>query len=523
MSFLPPRDRERLAAIERLRLQLQEPAPTATLPAAIATDPAVLGEADFDAVICGGTLGIILAAALQRRGWRIAVLERGLLRGRDQEWNISRHELRVFLELELLSLAELEEAIATEYNPARVAFAGGPELWVRDILNLGIDPVRLLATLKAKFLAAGGKLLEGAPFIRASVRPDGVVVMAGNAAGEAGDRPEFLTLTARLLIDAMGNFSPIVRQARQGARPDGLCLVVGSCAQGYSACETGDLLVTLGPATNGYQPFWEAFPARDGRTTYLFTYVDAASGLTLEDLWADYERTLPGYQGVELAELTLQRSLFGFFPSYRQSPLRVPWDRVLPVGDSSGTQSPVSFGGFGFLVRHLERLTFGIEAALQANALRRQDLALLQPYQPNIAVTWLFQQAMRVPTKPNYRTVDFPGDRINALLGSVFAAMERLGDEALRPFLQDVVRFPALTQTLLLTAALHPNRVVPVVPQVGVPALLDWTGHFLQLGLYHGLAGWEQPITALADRLPPQQRYVLQRWRDAWTYGAGAK
>ncbi|MEO0949100.1 MAG: FAD-binding oxidoreductase [Cyanobacteria bacterium J06641_5] len=515
---MPSRDRERLTAVDLLRLQLQTS--TTTPPAVVMEADKPLGTVDFDAIVCGGTLGIVLAAALQQRGWRIAVLERGILRGRDQEWNISRHELRVFLELELLSPAELEAAIATEYNPARVAFAGGPELWVRDILNLGVDPVRLLATLKTKFLAAGGKLLEEAPFTGASVRPDGIVVTARSAAGAGGERRDPLTLSARLLIDAMGNFSPIVRQARKGARPDGLCLVVGSCAQGHSACDTGDLLVTLGPATNGYQPFWEAFPARDGRTTYLFTYIDAASDLTLEDLWTDYEQTLPGYQGIELAELTLQRSLFGFFPSYRQSPLRVPWNRVLPIGDSSGAQSPVSFGGFGFLVRHLERLTLGVEAALQADALQQQDLALLQPYQPNIAVTWLFQQAMRVPPD---RAADFPGDRINALLGSVFAAMERLGDDALRPFLQDVVRFPALTQTLLLTAVLHPNRVVPVVPQVGVPALLDWTKHFLQLGLYHGLAGWEQPIMALGDRLPPQQRYVLQRWRDAWLYGAGVK
>lgn len=512
MSFLPPRDRDRLATVERLRQQFL--APTADVPAVVATAAEPLGETDFDAVICGGTLGIILAAALQQRGWRVAVLERGQLRGRDQEWNISRHELRGFLELELLDPAELEAAIATEYNPARVAFAGGPELWVRDILNLGVDPVLLLDTLKAKFLAAGGKLLEGAPFLEASVRPDGAIVTAGNANGTG----KITSLKTRLLVDAMGNFSPIVRQARQGARPDGLCMVVGSCARGYPACDTGDVLATLGPAQKGYQGFWEAFPARDGRTTYRFAYADVASDLTLEELWADYERALPGYQGVELTELSLVRSLFGFFPSYRQSPLRVPWDRVLPVGDSSGAQSPVSFGGFGFLVRHLQRLTLGIEAALQADALRQQDLALLQPYQPNIAVTWLFQQAMRIPAD---RAV--PGDRINALLGSVFAVMDRLGDEALRPFLQDVVRFPALTQTLLLTAALHPTRVVPIIPQVGVPALVDWTGHFLQLGLYHGLAGWEQVIAALADRLPERQRYVLQRWREAWLYGSGVR
>ena len=69
---------------------------------------------DFDLAIAGGTLGIILAAALQQRGFKVAVIERGELKGRAQEWNISRAELMVLVEMELLSAAELEIAIVTE-------------------------------------------------------------------------------------------------------------------------------------------------------------------------------------------------------------------------------------------------------------------------------------------------------------------------------------------------------------------------------------------------------------------------
>jgi len=36
-------------------------------------------------------------------------------------------------------------------------------------------------------------------------------------------------------------------------------------------------------------------------------------------------------QGVELDSLDPQRILFGFFPTYRQSPLRPAWDRILQV------------------------------------------------------------------------------------------------------------------------------------------------------------------------------------------------
>ena len=38
---------------------------------------------------------------------------------------------------------------------------------------------------------------------------------------------------------------------------------------------------------------------------------------------------------------------------------------VLPVGDASGIQSPLSFGGLGAMCRHLERLTDALSEALE--------------------------------------------------------------------------------------------------------------------------------------------------------------
>lgn len=476
------------------------------VPQAVKTSSEPLGRIDYDVVISGGTLGVLIGAGLQQRGWRVALLERGVLRGREQEWNISRQELAVFLALDLLSQAELEQAIASEYNPARVLFHEGIQLWVTDVLNVGVDPVFLLDKLKAKFMAAGGKLLEKTPFSAAVVHPDGVGIQAGET-----------TLTTRLLLDAMGNFSPIVQQTRKGKKPEGVCLVVGSCAQGYPNNDTGDLIASFTPIQNQCQYFWEAFPARDGRTTYLFTYLDAhPQRPSLEFFVEEYLRLLPQYQNVQLSQLNFKRVLFGFFPSYRQSPLRMEWNRILPVGDSSGMHSPVSFGGFGSMVRHLQRLTLGIEEALQADALTRSDLALLQPYQPNISVTWLFQRAMSVGVEQQ-----LPPNQINVLLSGVFAAMERLGEQVLRPFLQDVVQFRALTQTLALTALTKPHLVVPIIPQLGLPTLLDWLVHYTNLGLYSALPPIGQQIAPLAKHLPPAQRYTYHRWLDAWKYGSG--
>ena len=112
-------------------------------PEMVVSSDEFLKTTDFDLAIAGGTLGIILAAALQQRGFQVAAIERGELKGRVQEWNISRAELAVLVELELLSEAELANAIASEYNPARIAFPNTPDIWVRDVLNIGVDPVYL--------------------------------------------------------------------------------------------------------------------------------------------------------------------------------------------------------------------------------------------------------------------------------------------------------------------------------------------------------------------------------------------
>ncbi|MBD2294252.1 FAD-binding oxidoreductase [Anabaena sphaerica FACHB-251] len=474
-----------------------------TITEVVKKNPEPLNSVDWDVIICGGTLGILIGCALAVRGVRVALLERGILQGREQEWNISRKELSVFRELDLLTEAELQTTIVTEYNPARVSFQGGTEVWVEDVLNIGVDPVYLLATLKTRFLAAGGKLFENTPFSEAVVHPDGVMV-----------NNEF---KARLLLDGMGHLSPISKQARQGKKPDALCLVVGSCASGFSENHSGDLLLSFTPLQNQCQYFWEAFPAKDGRTTYLFTYMDAEpQRLSLENLFEEYLRLLPDYQGVEISQLNFKRALFGFFPSYRQSPLQTPWNRILPVGDSSGNQSPLSFGGFGSMVRHLQRLTLGIEDALKTNQLSVSALTILQPYQPSLSVTWLFQKAMSVGINQQIHP-----NQINQLLSAVFAEMQQLGTPVLKPFLQDVVQFTALTQTLLKTGFSHPILVAKIIPQVGLFSLMDWILHYVNLGVFTGIFSLSIMIEFLVNNLPRNQQYYWHRWVDSWKFGSG--
>ena len=491
-------------------------------PPQILVDRSMMGltEVTHDVIIIGGTLGIMMGCALQQRGWRVVVIERGQLRGRDQEWNISRHELERLVSLELLTPSELNTAVVSTFNPVRVGFGNQlkPDLAlsVRDILNLGIDPVYLLATFKQKFLANGGTLLEQTAFHQATVHPNGVSV-ALTRRNIATNAPLTINLSGRLLLDAMGHFSPIARQARylqnrhcqnHPLRPDGVCMVVGTCASGFQSPEIADLMYSFQGINDHYQPFWEAFPARDGRTTYRFAYLDAdLRRPSFAKFLANYLHELPTYQNTPIAHLQFKRLLYGFFPSYRQSPLTFPWHRILPIGDSSGMQSPLSFGGFGAMVRHLPRLCAGLDQALAGDYLSTADLATLQPYQPNLSVTWLFQKAMTIPLGQTYDP-----HQINHLLCTTFRAMQDLGAPVLRPFLQDVVQFSGLSQTMLAMSWRDPLLVARLVTQLGILPLADWSKHYLALAVYSVLNRWATPIT---DSFQEKMRYA------AWQYGAG--
>lgn len=108
-------------------------------------------------------------------------------------------------------------------------------------------------------------------------------------------------------------------------------------------------------------------------------------------------------------------------------------------------QSPLSFGGFGALTRHLSRLTCAFSEALQDDCLSRANLRLINGYQPNLAATWLFQRSMGVPVGKGRCDPHL----INRILTMNFRAFQHLGESVLKPFLQ------GQTHTPTLVAAFH--------------------------------------------------------------------
>ncbi|CAN1220129.1 hypothetical protein LINPERPRIM_LOCUS1800 [Linum perenne] len=489
----------------------------------VLTNPGLSSDSDldenaiekFDVVVCGGTLGIFVATALSAKGLRVAIVEKNVLQGRQQEWNISRKELLELVEVGVLTDEDIEQATAVNFNPNRCGFEDKGEIWVENILNLGVSPAKLVDIVKNRFSSLGGVIFEGCTLSIINIYEDiaALQLAEGNI------------LSCRLMIDAMGNFSPVVRQIRSGRKPDGVCLVVGTCAHGFGENSTSDVIYSSSSfkkiGDSEVQLFWEAFPAGSGpldRTTYMFTYVQPQPGSPkLEELLESYWDLMPKYQGISLESLEIQRVIYGIFPTYRDSPLPAAFNRILQFGDASGIQSPVSFGGFGSLTRHLGRLSSGIYEAINDDFLDAESLSLLNPYMPNLSASWLFQRAMSARQDSNA----YP-EFVNDLLHVNFQSMQKLGDPVLRPFLQDVIQFGALTKTLGLVMLNKPQIIPSIFKQVGIPVLLDWSGHFFMLGLYTFLSTFADPaIRPLLKSSPSKTKYAWNRRLDAWKYGSG--
>ncbi|KAL3150418.1 hypothetical protein ABBQ32_000255 [Trebouxia sp. C0010 RCD-2024] len=497
-----------------------------------------------DVVVLGGTLGIFLATALLLRGKSVTVVERNALLGRDQEWNISKADMQVFVEVGVLTAAEVEEVLVTEFNPVRIAI-GDTEIMTQDVLNCGVHPKPLLEIVKQRFLAAGGTLLEGAAFQEARVHSDGVEISvavrargeqrAGGAGGAgaqlqvsaAADGADMVTkMRCKLMVDAMGAFSPIAAQSRKGAKPDSVVLMVGSCAEGLPPCTHADLLYSVTPIDRErqLQLFWEVFPARDGQTTYMFAYTDPTPGrLSLEDMFAEYLRLLPEYRSCEnLDGVSMKRAFFGFVPNWEDSPLKACTSRLVHIGDASGNRSALSFAGFGAIARHLRRLTNGLEGALDAGVFSKQALQLLQPHSPAISITAAMQQSMGTRAGQSFKDID--DQIINKYIGASFAEMKVMGEEVYKPFMQDYMQANSLLRIVGTQLIKSPGLLVGMTnfmqsPKAGALFATSFSG-ILWYDLMFKVCKYVDPLPRRLLKSRPKMLWRWDRMCEAFEYGS---
>lgn len=60
----------------------------------------------------------------------------------------------------------LTKARAAQFNPMRCGFVGGEDVWVSNVLNVGVRPVELILAARARFESLGGQVVMPWPLPR---------------------------------------------------------------------------------------------------------------------------------------------------------------------------------------------------------------------------------------------------------------------------------------------------------------------------------------------------------------------
>lgn len=426
--------------------------------------PADGARPDVDVVLAGGGLSLLYAPLLARRGARVVVVERARAAAAHREWNASRSELTRLSDVGLLTQAEIDsDLIVARYDRGFCRWHRGGSYDVRGVLDCAVDASRLLRRARAEAERAGVEIVDGATVVAHAEGPSAVAVEAIDRLGTS------TVLTTRLLLDARGASSPL-------ATPDLVCPTVGGVLRGLEEGDgpdqlrpnVGEILVTTEGVVDGRQHLWEAFPGRAGETTvYLFHYALAsarAPGMLL-GLYGRFFEALPTYKR---GDAELVRPTFGVIPGWsRLTPTRRPRaSRILLVGDAAALHSPLTFCGFGAMLRSLAPVTAAVMARLDGDA--ADWSAVLRDADIHLGTGAL----ARMMARPSPRPRD--ANALNELLDAAFASLAEMGDAPFGALLRDEMELADFVTFLRRTAAKRPHVYLDVVRRLGLGGVAAW-------------------------------------------------
>lgn len=465
-----PGGEEALARIDHLERSWGRRLPLASLPAPDTS------HRDADVIFAGGGLWLTLAPYLARRGLRVVVLERGRAGVGHREWNISGPELQALVRSGLFTREEVDALVVARYRHGVCRWHGGGSWPVTGVLDHAIDGEAYLAAVRAKAEEAGVRILDGHSVDGLGVGPRGVAVRASAAGGGS------VSLVGRVLVDALGASSP-------HARVDLGCPTVGGVLGGLDEgdgprqvdASVGDILVTTEHREDRRQHIWEGFPAHGALTTYLFYYAraEALPPRSLRALYGRFFRTLPRYKG---GTPEVRRLTYGIIPGWsRLGPApSSPAERVLLVGDAAARHSPLTFCGFGSMVRSFAALGDGLAGAIEGERLGAPELDALQPDLPLLRGVGALALLMAEPRR-SLLGDDDPG-ATNRLLDAAFGSMHRQGNGFYASLLRDEMAPRDFLRFLYGTSLLRKEVYTDVWRYLGVKEAGRWA-----LGIARGV------------------------------------
>jgi lycopene cyclase CruA len=473
----------------------------------------------------------------RRYGYRVLVFDRGEIGCAHREWNISDRELQALVEIGLFTADELEHVVMRRYRDGIVRFSPdhadvrSADLHLPDVLNVALDATALLQLARRKLHAAGGTILDHRSFERVLIQQPGK--LAVDVSRSDGARECY---GGRVLLDGMGATSPLALQRFAGQPFAGVCPTVGTVVTGLEHGDQpdqhnpdlGDILVSIADAQRDRQLIWEGFPGRDDELTVYVFYYDVLrhqesevrnqksqvrshehlssrhSSLvtrhSLLDLFEDYFRLLPTYKrpGSDFRHV---KPVYGFIPSrHTQRRQTVPLlPGVLPVGDSSAQQSPLTFCGFGSHVRNLDRTTSLLDHALRHDLLGPDQLRNISAYQANVALNWVFSRFMQPWGTPR---------DVNQLQNVFARVLNEIGVDVAVRFFQDQMTWRDYGRIVNHTLRVYKPIITTALRVLGPRDTARWIADWLR---FSGAAA----AATLGQQLGPARLAALQARLDA--------
>lgn len=434
------------------------------------------GDVDTDVVLAGGGLSLLLAWALARRGVRVTVVERARAGVGHREWNASDSELRALVREGLVTDDELEGLVASRYSHGFCRFHGGGSYPVTKVLDVAVDAGRLLALARDRCVLHGVAFVDRARVTGFGPSDDGVSVRVESDRGTS-------ELTARLALDARGSTSPY-------ASVDLLCPTVGGVLRGLREGRgpreidprVGEILVTTEPAYDGptaraRQHVWEGFPGHPGETTvYLFYYASAHERHEgpLRALYTRFFETLGTYKE---GDAELVRPTFGVIPGASRlgPPPKPPHPRLGLVGDAAARHSPLTFCGFGAMLRSLALVRARVMLALE------RDTGLPDPLVHDAEVHAWTGGLARLMSSGTLK-----GNAQNELLDAAFGALHAMGDDDYGALLRDEADARTFVEFLARTSVTRPWAYVDAARGLGARGVTQWASRLGKAALFGG-------------------------------------
>lgn len=451
-----------LLTIDRYWDDLGEPVPSVIRDGS-EMSPATPLSASFDLFYAGGTLGLLHAAVMVKKyGRRVIVVDRETPARSSRDWNISRSELLRLVETGVFSEEEIDSVIVRKYRSGWVEFnspaPSRKRLYIDDVLDCAVDTDRLLEIARQKIIESGlSVVMGGTQFVRCYRFDDHVVVQVRQGNGEP------LFFRADLLVDAMGILSPVAMQLNQGRPQTHVCPTVGTVASGFLDVDydIGEILASTGPAEiskGGARQFiWEGFPSRGtDYITYLFFYdeVDSGNDKSLLGLFEAYFRKLPEYKKPG-PEFTIRRPVYGIIPAYFHDGFtrtrQIADDRIILLGDAASLASPLTFCGFGSMVRNLHRLTADLDTAMREGRLAKSHLEEISAYEPNVASMANLMKYMCYDPR-----IDEP-NIVNELMNEVMIVLDELPPRYRQTMFRDEMTLEDLATVMLRLGLRYPK------------------------------------------------------------------